>query len=113
MAPYLAIITSIPFLALLILHYGNLWGLYFLITAAPKFMNTVLGFNLAHSGILAALPYLARMTCGFIFGSIGDAIRHKNVFPLTIIRKVFTIPCKTTNGFFKTISYRLSFLQPT
>lgn len=96
MAPYLSIVTSIPFLALLVLHYGNLWGLYFLITAAPKFMNTVLGFNLAHSGILAALPYLARMTCGFIFGSIGDVIRKKDIWALTTIRKLFTIPCKYT-----------------
>lgn len=94
-APYLSIIKSIPFLALLILHYGNLWGLYFLITAAPKFLNTVLGFNLAHSGLLAALPYLARMTCGFIFGSIGDLIRQKNIISLTAIRKLFTILCKS------------------
>lgn len=93
-APYLSIISSVPFLSLLILHYGNLWGLYFLITAAPKFLNTVLGFNLAHAGVLAALPYLARTTFGFIFGSIGDLIRRKNLIRLTSIRKLFTIPCE-------------------
>lgn len=95
-APYLKIVSSVPFLALMILHYGNLWGLYFLITAAPKFLNTVLGFDLKHAGILASLPYLARMTCGFIFGSIGDSIRYKGVWPLTRIRKVFTIPCESS-----------------
>jgi ACS family sodium-dependent inorganic phosphate cotransporter len=43
--PVIKICTSIPFLALLLLHYGNLWGLYFLLTAAPKFMNEVIKFE--------------------------------------------------------------------
>lgn len=93
-APYGKILTSIPFWALLILHYGNLWGLYFLITAAPMFLNTVLGFDLAHAGFLAALPYLARLIFGFMFGSIGDVVRGKNVLSITSIRKLFTISCE-------------------
>lgn len=92
--PVFALLTSIPFWSLLILHYGNLWGLYFLITAAPKYMNTVLGFNLAKAGFLSALPYLARMIAGFIFGSIGDFIRMKDVMSVTAVRKSFTIFCK-------------------
>lgn len=32
---------SIPFWALLALHYGNVWGVYFILTGAPKFMNEV------------------------------------------------------------------------
>lgn len=39
--PVFSILTSIPFYALLMLHFGNLWGLYFLLTASPKFMNDV------------------------------------------------------------------------
>lgn len=39
--PYLKFLSSLPFLSLMILHYGNLWGLFFLLTAAPKFMNEV------------------------------------------------------------------------
>ncbi|KFB47840.1 hypothetical protein ZHAS_00015886 [Anopheles sinensis] len=39
--PIASLATSLPFLALLVLHFGNLWGLYFLITAAPKFMSEV------------------------------------------------------------------------
>lgn len=41
MPPFLKLTTSLPFISLLILHYGNLWGLYFLLTAAPKFMSEV------------------------------------------------------------------------
>lgn len=39
--PYLSIAKSIPFWSLLLLHYGNVWGVYFILTGAPKFMNEV------------------------------------------------------------------------
>ncbi|CAH0564458.1 unnamed protein product [Brassicogethes aeneus] len=88
-APYKDIFTSIPFLALVVLHFGNLWGLFFLMTAGPTFMSSVLGFDLGHTGILAALPYLARLIFGFIFGSIGDFIRKHQWMSTTMTRKSF------------------------
>lgn len=94
MPPFLSLMTSLPFIALALLHYGNLWGLYFLITAAPKFMSEVLGFNLAQAGILASLPYLARLFSGFIFGQIGDSVRSKGLMSATQIRKSFCLFCK-------------------
>lgn len=87
--PYISIFKSIPFWALAVLHFGNLWGLYLLLTAGPKYMSEVLGFNLGHSGILAALPYLARSIAAFIFGYIGDKIRQKNLLSVTATRKSF------------------------
>lgn len=94
MPPFLSLMTSLPFIALVLLHYGNLWGLYFLITAAPKFMSEVLGFNLAQAGILASLPYLARLFSGFVFGQIGDSVRSKGLLTTTQIRKSFCLFCK-------------------
>lgn len=93
MPPFLSLMTSLPFLALMVLHYGNLWGLYFLITAAPKFMSEVLGFNLAQAGFLASLPYLARLFAGFVFGSIGDTLRGNHIMSVTMIRKSFCLFC--------------------
>lgn len=86
---------SIPFWALIILHFGNLWGLFFLLTAGPNFMSTVLGFDLGHTGFLAALPYLARLIFGCIFGQIGDVITQKELMTKTTIRKVFLLFCKS------------------
>lgn len=37
----LSMVGSVPFWALLVLHYGNVWGNFFLLTGAPKFMNEV------------------------------------------------------------------------
>jgi MFS transporter, ACS family, solute carrier family 17 (sodium-dependent inorganic phosphate cotransporter), other len=92
--PVLQLLTSMPFWALLLLQYGNLWGLYFLITAAPKFITEVLGFDIAEAGFLSSLPYLARFCAGFMFGSIGDCIRRKGVISTTFIRKSFCLFCK-------------------
>lgn len=92
--PLWSLAKSVPFWSLLFLHYGSLWGMYFLLTAAPKFMNEVLGFNLTKSGFLAALPYLARMVCAFIFGSIGDSILRRGILSVTKIRKIFCVVCE-------------------
>lgn len=51
--PILRVLSSPPFLALLLLHYGSLWGLFFLMNAAPIFMVQALNFNLSKAGFLA------------------------------------------------------------
>ncbi|KAF5302591.1 hypothetical protein FQA39_LY10209 [Lamprigera yunnana] len=89
--PYFQMALSIPFWALAVLHFGNLWGLYLLLTAGPKYMSEVLGFNIGHSGILAALPYLARSLAAFLFGYIGDKIHEKNWLTTTATRKSFVL----------------------
>lgn len=98
--PYAKLLISMPFLSLLALHYGNMWGLYFLITAAPKFMSEVLGFSLAKAGFLASLPYLARMFSGFIFGTIGDYVRQKDYMSVTATRKFFCVFSHIIPGLF-------------
>lgn len=92
--PMLMLLTSIPFWSLALLHYGNTWGLFFLLSAAPKYMSEVLGFNLSKTGILSALPYAARMLFGFLFGAIGDALLKRNFVSKTMIRKSFCLFCK-------------------
>jgi MFS transporter, ACS family, solute carrier family 17 (sodium-dependent inorganic phosphate cotransporter), other len=94
MPPLFEMFKSPAFWALNILHFGNVWGLYFLLTAAPKFLNEVFGFNLAKVGFLSSLPYLFRLIFGFIFGFIGDKIRQKNLITVTNTRKSFCIFCK-------------------
>lgn len=92
--PYLRIMTSLPFWSLILLHYGNLWGLFFLLTAAPTFMKEALDFDLAAAGFLASLPHLSRFLAGFCFGNIGDLIRKIKLMSPTMMRKVFCLTCE-------------------
>ncbi|XP_058830779.1 sialin-like [Topomyia yanbarensis] len=94
------VLTSLPYLALMLLHYGNIWGMSFFITQAPKFMNEVLGFKLANAGFLSSLPYLARMFSGFFFGLIGDVIRQKDLMSTTAVRKFFCLFSHIIPGIF-------------
>ncbi|XP_062557721.1 sialin-like, partial [Armigeres subalbatus] len=96
--PFGKLLTSLPFLSLLVLHYGEFWGMVFFITQAPKFINEVLGFNLSEAGFLSSLPYLARMFLGFTFGYIGDLIRRKQIISTTAIRKSFCLFSHFTPG---------------
>ncbi|KAM3965897.1 sialin-like isoform 1-T1 [Aphomia sociella] len=89
--PFRSIITSIPFLAMVFIHYGNLWGLYFIMTVGPKFVSSVLGFELSAAGVISALPYLARMFLAAIFGVIGDCILARKLMTTTTIRKFFCL----------------------
>lgn len=89
--PYKDMVLSKEFWAFIILHFGNLWGLFFLMTAGPNYVSSVLGFNIGKTGFLAPLPSLARMIFAFIFGWIGDFIRKRNLMRTTTIRKFFII----------------------
>ncbi|CAG4951904.1 unnamed protein product [Colias eurytheme] len=89
--PFKSICTSFPFLAMVILHYGNLWGLYFIMTVGPKFVSSVLDFELQAAGVISALPYLARLLLATIFGSLGDCILSRKMMTTTTIRKFFCL----------------------
>ncbi|XP_055372642.1 sialin [Condylostylus longicornis] len=98
--PFLKLLTSLPFIALLLLHYGNMWGLTFLITAAPKFLSEVLKFQLAKAGFLSSLPHLARLLLAFGFGAVADLIRRKSWLQTTKLRKSFCLFSHIIPGLF-------------
>ncbi|XP_055312815.1 sialin-like isoform X2 [Sitodiplosis mosellana] len=89
--PIKCILKSVPFWALLFLHFGHMWSFYFLLVAAPKYLNEVLKFDLEKAGFLASAPYLSRFICGFIFGSISDYLIKHKLLSVTTIRKSFSL----------------------
>lgn len=98
--PYLRILSSLATWALIVAHFGNCWGLFFLMTSGPRYMATVLGFNLSGSGLISALPYLARMLFGIFFGLLGDNIKKRNWMSTTAIRKSFIVFSHILPGIF-------------
>ncbi|GAB0092061.1 sialin-like [Sergentomyia squamirostris] len=98
--PIKAIATSIPFISLIILHYGSHWGLFFYLTAAPKYMTEVLGFKLTQAGFLSTLPSLMRFISSLIFGVVGDFIYERGFLTTTKIRKIFVIVSHILPGMF-------------
>ncbi|KAG6798292.1 vesicular glutamate transporter 2.1 isoform X1 [Apis mellifera caucasica] len=89
--PLKEIFTSIPFLSLIVCHFGNMFLLFFYQNAMMIYLTKALGFELTRGGVAAALPWLFRMVFGFFFSWAGDTLKRKNIFRLTTIRKGATI----------------------
>lgn len=88
--PWLRILTSLPFISLLLAHCANNWGFWTLLTQIPTFLKNVLHKDIKHNGPLSALPYLAMiiLTCGFIWLSDWLKRRGSNM-SLNFSRKFF------------------------
>ncbi|GLH13842.1 Putative inorganic phosphate cotransporter-like Protein [Gryllus bimaculatus] len=75
-----AVATSVPFIALLAAHYGNLWGLFLLTTDTPLFLSEVLGFSIKESGFLGSLPSLGRCVMSLLFGAVVDHVTSRGLW---------------------------------
>ncbi|XP_058807480.1 uncharacterized protein LOC131673478 [Phymastichus coffea] len=70
--PWMAILTSVPIWSLMIVHCGNNWGFYTMLTEMPTYMKSILGFDVQRSGAISALPYLAMWILGFPISWLSD-----------------------------------------
>lgn len=89
--PLHAMLTSLPFLALLWAHFANMWGIYFISINGPKYTLGILGLNIKSGGFLTGLPYIARLAGGALFAGVGDRLRTHKVLSLAWIRKIFML----------------------
>ncbi|XP_014210348.1 sialin isoform X2 [Copidosoma floridanum] len=90
--PILAIITSIPFICLVLLHFGNLYLIFFYQFTSMLYFTRALGFKLTKGGMLASLPWLARILFGLLFSWLGDFVKRRpNIISPTNFRKLATI----------------------
>ena len=44
--PLLKIVTSVPFIALIVVHMGQNWGFYTLLTETPTYLSNIQHFSL-------------------------------------------------------------------
>ncbi|KAJ0176882.1 hypothetical protein K1T71_008061 [Dendrolimus kikuchii] len=86
--PWGAIWTSLPFISLIVVHCGQNWGFWTLMTEMPSYMKLVLGVDIKSNGVLSALPYLAMYLLSFPLGFISDYILKKKWLSITMSRKI-------------------------
>ncbi|XP_044009620.1 putative inorganic phosphate cotransporter [Aphidius gifuensis] len=89
--PILKIMTSIPFISLILCHFGNLFLLFFYQNGMMLYQTKALGFKLTKGGFVAGLPWASRVIFAFVFGWIGDTIKRKKLMSITTLRKGATI----------------------
>ncbi|CAN7999053.1 unnamed protein product, partial [Ixodes hexagonus] len=87
--PWRAVLSSLPFWALMLTHFGQNWGFYTLLTELPSYLKNILHFDIKQNGFVSALPYLVGTVTSWGAGFLADHIRRKDLFSTSIIRKFF------------------------
>ncbi|XP_076047077.1 putative inorganic phosphate cotransporter isoform X2 [Oratosquilla oratoria] len=86
--PWRAIFTSPPALSLFVVHVGNNWGFYCLLTELPTYLKNIQHFDIKSNGIVSAIPYLLMWTFSLFISSFMDKMLMNKVLTLGQIRKL-------------------------
>lgn len=87
--PISSILKSLPVLAICFCHFTRHWVFTLMLTNEPLYLNQF-GFNIAETGILAAIPHVAKVMMAFTSGIIADSLINSAVFTTTVVRKLLT-----------------------
>ena len=87
--PWLGILTSKSFYALVITHTCSNFGAYLFLTQLPSYMSEVLFFDIKSNGALSAIPYLSFWLFTILSGIISDKIIQSGKMSRTVVRKLF------------------------
>lgn len=87
--PWKSILTSAPALSLLVVHCGQNFGHWMLLTEMPNFMKSELHFNIKEDGLFSALPYICLWLATFVVGWTAQKINERRCVPLVASRKIF------------------------
>lgn len=89
--PWKAILTSGPFLGILIAHTCSNWGWYMLLIELPIYMKGVLKFEIAQNAVYTATPFLTLWFFSIFISKTLDTLRSKDIISTTSARKIATL----------------------
>ncbi|KAK3788190.1 hypothetical protein RRG08_020896 [Elysia crispata] len=98
--PWKEIFTSPAVLACCVAHFCYNWGFYTLLTCLPKYMKSILKFDMKENGLLSALPYLVLWIMQNACGILADFIRQNGYLSTKVTRKVFNFAGLALPGLF-------------
>ncbi|GLH10050.1 Putative inorganic phosphate cotransporter [Gryllus bimaculatus] len=76
--PWGKIMTSVPMWSLIIVHCGQNWGFWTLLTEMPSYMNSVLGFELSKASAVALLTVAVGLDAATY---VGFQVNHIDLSP--------------------------------
>lgn len=88
--PWKKLLTSGPFLAILIAHTCSNWGWYMLLIELPFYMKQVLKFNIKENAVVTAVPFLTMWFFSMFISKTLDALRTRGKITTTTARKIAT-----------------------
>ncbi|KAK3931590.1 Putative inorganic phosphate cotransporter [Frankliniella fusca] len=88
--PWLSILCSLPVWALIVGQLGHDWALFTIGTELPKYMKSVLGYEVSQNGLISAIPNLATWICACLSGFLSDWLIRSGRISIPVHRKSFT-----------------------
>lgn len=85
--PWLAIMTSVPFLVNTLCQIICSWTFFIFVLYIPTYLREIHGFRSYKMGIFSSLPYLLSTLFAIIFGSITDYLLQSKILSRTNTRK--------------------------
>ncbi|GAV02635.1 hypothetical protein RvY_13174-2 [Ramazzottius varieornatus] len=89
--PWLAICTSAPVCALLLVEIFHSYAFYVIISNMPTYLNNIHRFSLKSNGLLSAMPYLVRWMVTLVVVSTTDWILTRKFCSATVLRKSMSL----------------------
>ncbi|XP_055838549.1 putative inorganic phosphate cotransporter [Episyrphus balteatus] len=87
--PWKAILTSGPFISLLVVRTCDSWGYSTMMAQIPAFLHGALKMEITKNALYSALPYVATFVLSFVFMILADVILNHKWISLLVLRKVF------------------------
>ncbi|XP_045477553.1 sialin-like isoform X2 [Harmonia axyridis] len=107
--PIWQMLKSVPFIIVVLAHYGVVSGLFLVVVLLPKFLDDAMQFDLLKIGDITAIPGSGIVVAGIIYGSVVGYVTKKYDFDKKYLRKGLVIFSHLLPGIFL-MSFLLTFL---
>ncbi|XP_064480143.1 sialin-like [Ornithodoros turicata] len=87
--PWKPILMSKGIWALSLAHFGSNCIYYTFLTVIPKYLASVLQYNIKSNGLISSLPYLLTTIASCVASVYADLLRKRGILGVTAIRKLF------------------------
>ncbi|XP_050302075.1 putative inorganic phosphate cotransporter [Anthonomus grandis grandis] len=89
--PWKEMLTSKHVWAIFIANTGGSWGYAMMMTQIPTYLKNVMGFTIATSGVVSAVPYIVGTITGLIFAPLCDFLIMKGFVSVLNARRIFQL----------------------
>ncbi|XP_066938077.1 putative inorganic phosphate cotransporter isoform X2 [Macrobrachium rosenbergii] len=85
--PLKAIFTSMPFWAIMVVHFGQNWGFFTLLTELPTYLKNIQHFDMKRNGLLSALPYFVMWVVSLLYSQLIDRLYASGKISTITVRR--------------------------
>lgn len=87
--PWMAIMTSMPYWAIVAGAIGEAWGSTFLITEIPTYLSKVTDIDIEKNGLFSSAPYVVAAVLTVLYGPLADYLILKGYTSRKTSRRLF------------------------